>query len=260
MSYRDTGTGYKGITYGAGAMILLGMFFVLRLCSTVASLAPDNSPAGVEKDMLTNGDTAPLFQTIKRTYPDEFDTLKKDASAHATAGASKTEMMTLVRDDVMQALKRHRRDMLQAPHAAFAAYRTAEIAFVDALHKTDTRLCANYVAQGSVEVDSGQSFPRKESLDFQRRTWEGYAAGRDEPAHRVIRKPAPAEVRALQSAMAANGLSQQQMGSFFTAGAMQRATTDDQCWIGLGFMRAINDLPGDRADAIYAYVAQQSPE
>ncbi len=260
MSYRDTGTGYRGISYGLGGVGLLGFFLLLRMCSTVASLTPDTSPAGVEKDMLFEGDTAPLFQTIKRTYPDEFEALKKDISTHATAGASKTEMMTLVRGDVMQALKRHRRDMLQAPHPAFAAYRAAEIAFVDALHKTDTRLCANYVVQGSVEADFGQNFPRKQSLDFQQRTWEGYAAGRDTPAHRVIKKPALADVRTLQAAMATNGLSPQQIRSFFTAGAIQRATMDDQCWIGLGFMRAMNDLPGDRADSIYAFIAEQNPQ
>jgi hypothetical protein len=241
-------------------MGLLGFFLLLRLCSTVASLAPDTSPAAVEKEMLADDDSAPLFQTIKRTYPDEFEALKKDISARATAGASKTEMATIVRGDVMQALKRHRRDMLQAPHPAFAAYRTAEIAFVDALHKTDTRLCATYAMQGSIEADLDQNFPKKQARDFQQRTWEGYAAGRDNPAHRVIRKPAPAEVRALQSAMAANGLSQQQIRNFFTTGAMRRATTDDQCWIGLGFLRAMNDLPGDRADSIYAYIAQQSPQ
>jgi hypothetical protein len=41
---------------------------------------------------------------------------------------------------------------------------------------------------------------------------------------------------------------------------MQRATPDDQCWVGLGFMRAVNDLPGDDADSIYAFVAAQSPQ
>ena len=260
MSYRDTGTGYRGVSYGLGGMGLLAFFLLLRMCMTVASLTPDTSPAAVEKELLSESDAGPLFQTLKRTYPDEFDLIKKDISDRATAGESKAEIRAAVRDDGLRAVKRHRLDMLQAPHAPFSAYRTAEIAVIEALRKADTRLCAAYVMHGSVGPDLGENFPRKMSLEFQQRIWEAYAAGRDEPVHRVIKKPGPADIRAILAGMTAYGVSQQQIRTFSTPNAMQRATPDDQCWIGRGFLRAINDLPGDRADSAYAFIAQQAPQ
>ena len=260
MSYRDSSTGYKGVTYGAGAMITLGLGFVLHTCSTVASMGPPATPAAVEEQMVSDPRTGLLFRTIKRTYPDEFDAIRDDVASRAKAGATESELKLLVRDDLMQAAQRHQQDILQAPHQQFAAYRRAEITIVEAIRSTNPQLCARYVMQGSLAVDEGQPFPKDQAIEFQRLSWEAEASGRDTPAHRVIAKPGPADVRALLAGMTANGLSQQQLHSFSATGAMQLATPDDQCRIGLAFLHAVNDLPGDHGDSVYAFIAQQKPK
>lgn len=259
MGYRDRADGYKGISYGGGALALVALAFGLRMCSTMAgSISAAETPATVEAKLLADPDAGALFDTIKRTYPAEFDHITLDMLARTKAGATRSELQEALLTDLIEAGRRHNRDMLQAPHAAFAAYRRAEIAVVESLQTASPPLCAQYLKQGSFRSNDPNHLPAKVLIDFRQATWEANAAGRDHPVHRVVARPNAATWRTIATAMSAGGLSTSAVRSFFDEAALRRATPDEQCALGLGFLRAVDTLPGDRGDDFYASMSLPS--
>jgi hypothetical protein len=259
VSYRDPNNGYKGVTYGAGAMVALGMVFALRMCATIASVGPHPvTPAALETELLSDPKTGALFSTIKRTYPEELETIKQDIVGQSKSGASQSDLRQALLTDLIQAGHRHHRDLLQAPHAPFAAYRQAEIAMVDALRTANPEVCAQYVSQGSFRVSHGETLPESLVIEFRRLTWEADAAGRDQPVNRVIARPGASEWRDISRGMVANGLNESEVKIFFDPAAIRHAPPAEQCMLGLSFLRAVHDLPGDRGDRLYAFMASRN--
>ena len=256
MGYIDPDRGYKGISYGVGAMSLLLLWFGVKMLAAFGGAMSVETPATAETKLLADPDGAKLFATIKRTYPDEFEGLKRTIVERSRASANDAQMQRAVLDYLIAAGRRHRADMVQAPHEALANYRHSEIALVESLQRASPDLCAEFVTKGSFYAPAGNAqLSAAQLIDFRRVAWEGYAAGRDYPAHRKIGRPSAQTWRAIQGYMAEDGLTPTQIALYFDNAAIARAAPVEQCRVGLGFLRAIDRMPDDDGDAFYAALA-----
>jgi hypothetical protein len=257
MGYRDRGNGYKGNPAWVGvvvAVVLLGRCVLMPL-GAVGSHATATA-ATVESDLLDDPKTGMLFATIKRTYPEEFDGLTRDVVQRTNAGASPSELQDAVLTYVIAAGRRHGKDIVQAPHQAFDAYRKAEIRVVEALQATDPDLCDQYLSKGSFRSET-HHVDDQVLIDFRTTTWETSAAGRDSPANRVVVQPDVKLWREIAANMSATGLNQRKVDTFFDQKAMAALLPRERCEIGLGFLRAVENLPGDKGDMFYAFLASR---
>ena len=254
MSYNERPDGYKGIKYGAGAMAVLGIGFALKTCTGLMGGLPPMTPLGAEHAMLNDAESGQVFATIKRTYPQEFEGLKKEIASRGAEFQSNQAIAVGARTFLLQAMMRHVGELAQAPHAALAAYRQAEITAIDMLKGQDVGACATYFRSGSVNGLGATASDdlRRRFRDFQIKTWEGEAAGRDTPAGRKITPPDRATAMALGKAVMAEGFDGDTISRATSGAPLPDAT---QCGVGMAFLHAVQALPDDQADNFTAFVA-----
>jgi hypothetical protein len=214
---------------------------------------PPTTPLAAEESMLNDPDAGAVFATIKRTYPQEFEGLKSEIARRGSEFQTNEAITEGTRSFLLQAMKRHVLDLAQAPHAALAAYRQAEIATVEALKAENVAACATYFRAGSVQgLDGSSPGLREHFRDFQIRTWESEAAGRDTPAGRKITPPSHATATSLGKAVMAEGFDVATLKSAVNGLPLPDAT---QCGVGMAFLHAVQALPDDQADDFTAFVA-----
>jgi hypothetical protein len=254
MSYNERPDGYKGVKYGAGAMAVLGIGFALKTCTGFLGGLPPATPESAERVMLNDPESGAVFATIKRTYPQEFEGLKKEIAGRGAEFQNNEAIAAGARSYMMQATLRHFHELAQAPHAALAAYRQTELAAIDSLKGENVAACATYFRSGQVNgLGATASDDLKQRFrDFQIKTWESEAAGRDTPAGRKIAAPDRATVTTLDKALLAAGFDAATISSAVNGGRVPDTT---QCGVGLAFLHAIEDLPDDKADNFTAFVA-----
>lgn len=255
MAYRDGG--YRGTPAWVGILFVL---VLLGYCARLAVNAPatPTTPARAEALLLGDPAAGALFATIKRSFPDDFTQARRILMQQASAGASEAEMNDALLDFLIAAGRRNMVLAAQAPHAEFAAYRRGEIAVVDALARGDLSGCAEYVTKGAIRGTGGAEVERA-TIECRRLSWEAAAAGRDTPAGRSISPPAPAELSEIGARMRAAGLTKAEVRAFFDEASLARAKPELQCRWGKAYLTAIDMLPGDRGNAIYAFLMSQGP-
>lgn len=254
VSYNERPDGYKGVKYGAGAMAVLGIGFLLKTCTGFLGGLPPMTPLAAEQAMLNDPESGPIFATIKRTYPKEFEGLKTEIANRGSEFQTNQAIAAGARRYLLQATMRHVVELSQAPHAALAAYRQAEISAIELLKGEDLAACATYFRAGSVNSlgPTASDGLRQRFRDFQIKTWEGEAAGRDTPAGRKITAPDRATASALSRSVLAEGFDQATLSRAANGIPLPDAT---QCGVGIAFLHAVQALPEDAADDFTAFVA-----
>lgn len=251
---------YRGsVPWWVGGLIAI---IVLSRCAMgVADRAaepPLTTKAGVEKALFANADTAPLYRTLQRTHPQEFDALTEDVTRRSREGASGAQLDDAILDFLIAAGKRHNREMLQAPSGAFGAYRAAEIRTIEALREEDADLCSTYVTQGAVRTRQTSPALAKAMIDFRVAAWEANAAGRDRPANRKISTPSADDWRMVEERMRAGDVKPASVTAFFSPAGAAHLPPPERCDLGLAYMRAVDTLPAGKADQFYAYLMSQT--
>jgi len=259
MSYRDPERGYKGISYGAGAMAVAGLFYLLRMTSVTNEMRHEEAklttPAAVEDKLLRDNRRGALYTAIQQHYPEDFEALATQIANYARDGQTPAQLDVAARAFLAAAQQQHRAEFVQAPHDALADYRQAEIAVVGDLRSTDAHLCAEYLNKGGITSDAGSGDLR---VALQQRGWEADAAGRDTPAGRDLSRPAPATWRRVADTMVAHGITQAEVAAYFQPAAGQPLDANRQCAAGLAFLNAVDDLPDREADQLYGYLVSHS--
>jgi hypothetical protein len=232
-----------------GAVIALA---VLGRCAIGIDLPGRlDTPAGIERELLNDPDNGALYATIKRTYPEEFDTLTRNAAERIARGMSHQDVADALTTDLIAANERHRREMLQAPSAELAAYRIAELRLIDAMLEHDPEMCATFVTTGAVRADHSR-VPVRLFADLRAATWEADAAGRDRPVRRKIGPIGAEVVTAIRSNMIADGVPPTKADAYLDKGAAIERSHAGQCRAGRAVLRAIHRLPAAQADEVQA--------
>lgn len=254
MSYLDPDKGYKGVTFGGGAMLAAGIYFLVRMSSVTHDMRQHltlATPEMVEEKLVTNERWGRLYATMRQSYPEDFRALTTQIANQSHDGQPHAAMDASASAFVAVTLQRHRGDLAQAPHIALSAFRAAEIAVVGDLRSTYARVCADYLTKGAVSDDTGS---RDLRIEMQQRVMEAEAAGRDTPAGRDLHKPGAAAWRQVAETMAAKGIPRAQIVAFLAPPASSTMAPADRCNAGLAFLRAVDALPEGQADQFAAYM------
>jgi len=253
MSYNERPDGYKGIKYGAVAMTLLGAAFVLKMCGGIFGGLPPMTPLAAQEQLLNDPQGGPLFKTLQRTYPREFDGLTSELARRGAEFQSNQDIVNGARAYLLAAMKRHLIDITQAPHAALSDYRKSEIATLQALQTDDAAACAGYFTTGIINVPNAAPAVKTAMTDLQIKTWTAAAAGRDQPVKRIIAKPGTQEATAIVSSATRLGSTQSDVESLLQG---RRMPDKAQCGAGLTLLEGIDALPDTKADNFTAFMLQ----
>jgi hypothetical protein len=253
---------YKG-TAVTGVAVAIGLFMLLRMCSSINSSGPaapqalPDTPAGMERVLLNDPVDGPVFKALKRTYPQEFDMVRTDILSRSQEKQTQPQIAEAVLTMLIDIGKRHRRDIAQAPHLRLAAYRHAEIKVVETLKAANIQLCADYLIKGAIRTNDADHIDNKPLVDYRIATWEAGAEGRDHPVGRKVAAPGNSEWRAIADRMEPT-IGKAGVTTFFDDAKLQRATPTKQCDYGLSYLKAINTLPAEQADGFLAYLVTQN--
>lgn len=256
MSYNERPDGYKGVKYGAVAMTLLGAAFLLKMSGGLAGIMgglPPMTPLAAQAQLLNDPQSGPLFKTLQKTYPKEFDGLTNELAQRGAEFQSNQDIVNGGRAYLLAAMKRHLSEIAQAPHAALSDYRKAEITSLRALQTDDIPACAKYFSTGVINLPKSTPAVKTAMQDFQIKSWTTEAAGRDQPAKRAISKPTAQDVAAIASGAARSGSSQSDVGNLLNGAPMPDKA---QCAAGLALMEGIDALPNAKADNFTAFLVQ----
>lgn len=237
-----------------GLVLLLGGVFVSLPRIAALLPKPEAPDARIERELLSSPEGGPLYRTIKRAYPEEFRKLVADAAAHVEFGQLSDEGASVLEQDLLDAQRRHQKDLIQAPHADFAAYRAARIKFLTSLRALAPDLCARFERAGTIHSEEGSDGVHATVFDFNTATWASLAAGREHPTNRAVREPSNDDFRRIDAALVEAGFSRMQIDGFYKGQQAELLSDADQCDIALDFHRAVDALPGDRADAYFAWL------
>lgn len=255
MSYSERPDGYKGIKYGGVAMAVLGIGFMLRTCTNFVGGLPPTTPESAERELLADAESGPVFATMKRTYPAEFEGLTKEIAGRGSQFQGTDQIATGARTFLLAAMGRHLAEIAQAPHDALAEYRRKEIAVVEALKTHDVALCAAYFASGEVKPQAPDTALKQAMRDFQIQTWVSEAAGRDTPIGRAITSPSPQDGKGIIDRGIAAGINRNSLVSLLDGKRMPDA---EECGAGVQLLRGIDGLPEKQADNFTAFLAQSA--
>ena len=245
MSYaQGSYQGPKLIGAGVGAAMAIRLFWTL--------LWPHHqSPSDVEAAIMADAQTRPMYETMQRSYPAEFNGLVQEITRRANAGDPAEAVTRAGTTYLTAAEQRHRPDMIQAPHAAFHSYRSAEITLIATLQQTDPAMCASFLSQGEIRRTGGGPIDAPPT-DLHRAEWQAFAAGHDSPAGRRVTAPSPADIAAIADAVWKAGFSAQEVAALGGPARLAALPIERQCALGLAVRRAVDALPGDRGDAVSA--------
>lgn len=254
MSYTDRADGYKGgLTYGAIGVGVLAALWLLGTCSNLAKTLPPTTTLDAEQQLLNDPQSGEVFRTIKRTYPAEFDGLKNEIAQRGAQFQSRQDIAEAGRAFLIAAMKRHLGDMVQAPHAALADYRKAEITSIKALQAGDIAACASYFSTGVINLPDAAQDVKSALVNFQIKSWTTEAAGRDQPAGRTVSKPAVQDLRTIAAGAAGLGSTESDVNNLFSG---VRMADKAQCTAGLALVQGIDALPDAKADNFTAFLMQ----
>lgn len=256
MSYNERPDGYKGVKYGAVAMTLVGGAFLLKMCGGLAGIVgglPPMTPLAAQAQLLDDPQSGPLFKTLQKTYPREFDGLANELARRGAEFQSNQDIVSGGRAYLLAAMKRHLGEIEQAPHSFLSDYRKAEIATLQALQTDDAASCAAYFETGSVNLPKATSAVRTAMTEFQIKTWTTAAAGRDQSVKRTIAKPGVEDVKAIASKATQAGSNRDDVSKLLAGTPLPNGA---ECGAGLALLQGIDALPDARADNFTAFMIQ----
>jgi len=256
MSYNERPDGYQGVKYGAVAMILIGGAFVLKMCGGLAGIfggLPPMTPLAAQSQLLNDPQSGPLFKTLQKTYPSEFDGLTNELARRGAEFQSKQDIVSGGRAYLLAAMKRHLGEIGEAPHASLSDYRKSEIAALQALQIDDAASCAAYFTTGVINLPKATSAVKTAMTEFQIKTWTTAAAGRDQSVKRTVAKPGVEYVKAIMSRAAQVGSNQDDVDKLLAGTSLPDKA---ECGAGLALLQGIDALPDARADNFTAFMVQ----
>lgn len=190
-------------------------------------------------------------KTIQAKFPDEFAKLEKRLASLRDGGAELSE----IRDDfasfAVDARTRHVEEAAQAPHEALAALRKAELDAFELLERVWPEECGYYVVTGAPGGGIADAASHRLETEAHNAFWEAAAAGRDRPAKREVAMVDREDMEAFEAALRTDGIAEADLPLINRPETMP---ADKQCEIGLRRLRALDQLPPDAADRIYASV------
>lgn len=252
VSYREDG--YRNKTRWVGVV------FIILLLGWCASLAlPDRAtPETVERDLLSSSRNGEIFKTLKASHPAEFEQLKAMVISEQQKGTDTAQIATEVGNFMLKIENNLLREVMRAPHAELTMLRKAEIEMVRAFSRSDIALCASYALTSRVETAGRPpQLERMMATFFAAKLRAAGAAGKT-PVDHKISIPTDAQWREVGDLMLRQNVTTEELSMLGDLDKLKTAPLSVQCRLGVAYLNAIDQLPGERANLFYLGASEEA--
>ncbi len=234
----------------AGTRVVLAVLFAVGcfLWWRSSDQADSDDVTRTVERQMTQGEYSKLYTALKTHFPDDF-AAERDGLARLTrANAGQDDFAVFLRISQDQLEARHVDDFAGASSGALATFRTAEIAWKEALYKQSAENCRS---SSAMDITPGEGMRNSRSVPVEVGEMDyamvmAMADGRKAKIRRA--PPTQADFEALYVAMAQQGMTSADIG---VAGRTEQApgrSAEEICTLDLKTLKAIDSLPPAQAD------------
>lgn len=257
MSYRQSSY-QRPIWIPIVVIVLMLGWCVSRAPGPANSVARLQSPERVERELTQDPVAGEMYRVLRDAFPGEFAKLRDQVIAQAKDRFTEQQIAEGLLTSLIEASQRQMPFVAQAPGFELAAYRRSEIDLVRRLEMIDKNGCADFTMRGATRRMIPDAKLEKLALANRIAKLRAAAAGRDRPVRRPTYTPTMEDWRKIAGLMAAQGLSSDEVATFFDEIRMGGAQPSDQCRFGLAYLEAISRLPAADANRFYAALVAQA--
>jgi len=238
-----------GLFVAVAAAILAAKFVMPDLIRRSEEWPPEKVAAQVEKET----ENPQLFAAIKANYPDEYRAFI-DKVTHAAQIGHPEEMRYEAFSFIDTVMTNHFKGLIKAPSRDIRAIAEQRALLLHALQRTDVRLCAQYITE---DGPSGTEPPSEAVSILDRAAAARVAASRageihpGEPRGRL----SDSDFGRFRGALEARFASADRL--LANSQAVDRASVDDQCTLGVAIYDTIVDLPPDLGAAVMIHLLRR---
>jgi hypothetical protein len=204
-----------------------------------------------DRTIMADAETAEVAQAIREGFPDEYSVFKQTTVFRDTEAYTVEEVREEAHKFTWRAVTRHGGELSQASHDKLAAFRTAEQRLLERLGTIDPVQCAEYVVRRTtthpIEDAEARRLQTASSVAF----WKAAAAGRDEPAMRETALLDDADAEMFVKALVEAGMARADVDRLDRIAEFPEVK---QCDLGMKRMRALERMPAEAADHVYAWM------
>jgi hypothetical protein len=234
---------------GLAAVIVGGTVAAVRYMPAIdwSKAAEDET----DRLILADADAAPVARAMRDGFNEDYLVFKRTLAYKQRIEPEPSEIRDEIQHFTRQAFGQHGGELSQAPHDKLAAFRTAEQKLLERLGTIDPDRCAEYVVRRTTSYPIEDAEARKLQAASSAAFWTAAAAGRDKPAQRetvlLDDKDAELFVKALIEA----GMPRADVDRLDRIGEFPEAK---QCDLGMQRMRALERMPAEASDRVYAWM------
>ncbi|MEL6530629.1 MAG: hypothetical protein AAFQ27_11755, partial [Pseudomonadota bacterium] len=225
---------------------------------SACSLTPEQKEREVERGILSDPATRPMWESIKQHHPEEFDgLLKKIASLPDSKLTDSAFMAQVGAKWVIDLQTENVPFAAQAPAANVLALTSADLELYQSLRERSVAECAVLSTSGSFQGDTEtdrmtKSLMSKRNVAF----FDAVAAGRKDP--QGYETPSDADFGDLGSAMVDIGINDRSMAALGDMAALMSLSDEEQCDIGVAVNQAVLTFPEDKGAEMAAFLLAAS--
>lgn len=252
MSYRDDG--YRNKTRWVGVVFII---LLLGWCARVA--LPDRAnPETVERELLSSSRNGEIFKALKASHPAEFEQLKAMVISEDQKGADTAQIAKKVSDFMMKVENNLAGELMRAPHAELTALRKADMELLRAFSRSDIPLCASYALTSQVETAGRPPELERMMGAFFAAKLRAAGAARKTPVDHKVSIPTDAQWREVGDLMLRQNVTAEELSLISDLDKLKSAPAAVQCRLGVAYLDAIDQLPGDRANLFYLGASEEA--
>ncbi len=235
------------------------MFFAIGVLSA-CSLTPEQKEREIERGIMSDVSTRPMWQSIKEHHPEEFAGLLKKISSLPDAKLTDNAFMAKVGATwVIDLQTRNIPFAVQAPSEEILALTQADLNLFETLKAQSLNECAVLSTSGSFVGGEDTDQTAKQSMSNRNVAFfEAVAAGRENP--QTYDTPTDADFADLGQAMIDIGVNDRSMAALGDMATLMALSDAEQCDIGVAVNQAVLSFPEDQGAEMASFLLAASVE
>ncbi len=236
--------------------LILAATVMLAACS----LTPEQKEREIERGILSDPATRPMWESIKEHYPAEFAGLLKKISTIPDSKLTDQAFMAKVGARFVIDLQNSSIPFAaRAPAQEMLALTQADLELYETLRERSLVECALLSTSGSFEGNSETDRATKSLMsDRNVAFFDAVAAGRENP--QAYGTPSDSDFASLGQAMVELGINDRSMAALGDMATLMALSHAEQCDIGVAVNQAVLTLPEDKAAEMAAFLLSASQE
>jgi hypothetical protein len=214
---------------------------------------PEEQAQQIEKMLLEDPTGGPVFQAVKRHFPEDFGYLVEDIrEVPMHLRRDEAYMLNLTARWLVELQNDNIPFVIAAPPKEMNALARADLALMDELRVLSPLQCKALVVGQTVSLmgRARSAMPRMVARNIA--FFEASAAGRDNP--QMIVEPPQRDFDLVTREIRAYGISERVMSALGDPAALQALDPNEACDLGIALTSAVLELPEERAGKMNGYL------